>query len=327
MTVKYVSNPELPIIKEGWKGNAVNKKTFLNENGPHKVNFKDFLRWQLYQNPQKNERKNDPYHADFFPNDSFMKSGEDVILWLGHSSFYIRLGGVTFLTDPAYFDFPTRARRVPIPCSVDCFKYADYLLVSHLHHDHADMRSLRKIFKGNKRTEILGPLESHSLLGHFSNKIQEAGWFQKYNTKADVNVYFLPSYHWSRMHIFDNNHSLWGSFIIQGNGKTIYFGGDTAQGDHFKEIAALFPKIDYALLPIGAYKPRFINRYVHMSPEEAVDAAAALNAKHLVPMHYGTYPMGREPISEPIRIIREMDEDGEISCILDCPAIGEELFI
>jgi len=327
MDVKYISNPELPIIKEGWKGNAVNNKSFLNDESLHKPNFKDFLRWQLYKNPQKLERKNDPYHADFFPNDSFMESDEDIILWLGHSAFYIRLGGVAFLTDPAYYSFPMRHRRVPIPCSVDYFKYVDYVLVSHLHHDHADMRSLRKIFKRNKKTELLAPLGSHGMLGRFSKKIQEAGWFQKYDTKEEVNVYFLPSYHWSRMHIFDNNRSLWGSFIIQGNGKTIYFGGDTAQGDHFKEIAALFPEIDYAILPIGAYKPRSINRYVHMSPEEAVDAAAVLNAKHLIPMHYGTYPMGREPLSEPIRIVHEMEEDGEIPCILDCPAIGNELFI
>jgi len=255
-----------------------------------------------------------------------MKSNEDIILWLGHSSFYIRLGGVTFLTDPAYYSFPLRPRRVPIPCSVDLFKNADYVLISHLHHDHADTRSLHNIFKGNTKTEILAPLKSRGLLSHFSNKIQEAGWFQKYNTK-DVEVYFLPSYHWSRMHFFDQNHSLWGSFIIRGQDKTIYFGGDTARGDHFEEIAELFPKIDYAVLPIGAYKPRVINKYVHMSPEEAVDAAAALNAKHLIPMHYGTYPMGKEPLSEPIRIVREMNESGAIPCILDCPAIGKELFI
>jgi Predicted Zn-dependent hydrolases of the beta-lactamase fold len=327
MAVKYVFNPTLPIIKDGWKGNAVNNKSFFNEKQPLRMNFKDFLKWRLYKNPQKEERKNDPYHADFFPNDSFMKSDEDMILWLGHSSFYIRLGGTTFLTDPAYFDFPTRARRVPIPCSVDCFKYADYVLVSHLHHDHADLRSLRQIFKENEKTELLAPLKSSSLLGHFSNKIQEAGWFQKYNTKSEVDVYFLPSYHWSSMHFFDRNHSLWGSFIVRGNGKTIYFGGDTARGDHFEEIAELFPQIDYALLPIGAYKPRHINKYAHMSPEEAVDAAAVLNAKHLIPMHYGTYPMGREPLSEPIRLVREMHECGYIPCGLECPAIGKELFI
>ncbi|MDL2261041.1 MBL fold metallo-hydrolase [Methanimicrococcus sp. OttesenSCG-928-J09] len=325
MAIKYVSNPDLPIIKEDWPGNPMKGRSFLNER-PSQISMLHFVK-SRFHNPQREERKNDTYRAGFCINDDFTESDEDMIVWLGHASFFIRLGGVTFLTDPSYYSFPTRTRLVPVPCDVDKLKYTDYVLISHMHHDHADTRSLRKIFKGNQKTQALLPLNGRSYVKYFTKNYQEAGWFQKYKTKPGVDVYFLPSFHWSRMHVFDSNNTLWGSFIIQSNDKTIYFGGDTAWGNHFEEIAELFPSIDYAIMPIGAYTPRSIAGSAHISPEEAVKAAEILNAKHLIPMHYGTYPLGQEPLGEPYRKICRLDEDGEISGCLNCLDVGEELFV
>jgi len=254
-----------------------------------------------------------------------------MIVWLGHASFFIRLGGVTFLTDPSYYSFPMRRRRVSIPCDVENFKYTDYVLISHMHHDHADIRSLRKIFKANKKTQALLPLNSRTyikyVMQNYMRNYQEAGWYQQYKTMPEIEVYFLPSLHWSGMHLFDGNSSLWGSFIIKSRDKTIYFGGDTAWGTHFEEIAKLFPSIDYAILPIGAYTPRSVAGSTHISPEEAVKAAEILGAKHLIPMHYGTYPLGQEPIGEPYRKICQMDKDGKICSCLSCLDVGEEFLI
>ncbi|WNY23327.1 hypothetical protein MmiHf6_06320 [Methanimicrococcus hongohii] len=325
MSIKYVSNPSLPIIKDGWVGNPMKGHSFLNEKSAQ-VNMMDFVKSRVH-NPQREERKNDTYRAGFCPNTDFVNSKEDMIVWLGHASFFIRLGGVTFLTDPSYYSFPTRNRMVPIPCDVEDFKYVDYVLISHMHHDHADTRSLRKIFKGNKKTEALLPLNGRNYVRFFTKNYQEAGWYQQYKTKSGVEIYFLPSFHWSRMHIFDSNRILWGSFIIRCNGKTIYFGGDTAWGSHFEEIGKLFPDIDYAILPIGAYTPRSVAEFAHISPEEAVKAANVLGAKHLIPMHYGTYPLGQEPLGEPYRKICRLDEDGEICGCLNCLDVGEELLI
>jgi L-ascorbate metabolism protein UlaG (beta-lactamase superfamily) len=323
----------LPIIKKGWKGNPMKGRSFLNKNRPKTTSFTRFLKMikmHYYKNPQRMERKNDTFQVPFFKNDSFMNADQDMIVWLGHASFFIRLAGVTFLTDPSFFSFPLRARKIPAPCDIENLKFTDYVLISHLHHDHADPRSLRQIFKGNKKTQLLAPLKSTGLLKyttHGNRNIQEAGWFQKYETLPSVEVYFLPALHWSGMHGLDRNRSLWGSFIIRGNGKTIYFGGDTAWGDHFFEIADLFPSIDYAIMPIGAYKPRTMMSAFHISPDESVLAANTLNAKNLIPMHYGTYPMGFEPIGEPYRDICKMEECGQISCALKLPGVGEELFI
>ena len=330
VTIRYLSNPKLPIIKDGWKGNPMKGRSFLNARRAKTVSFAKFFKLRYFKNPQRQERRNDTFQVPFFQNESFMDTDQDVIVWLGHASFFIRLGSVTFLTDPAYFSFPFRTRRVPPPCDVEKFKFADYVLISHLHHDHADMRSLSQIFKGNKKTQLLVPLKSGGALKymtHGNRNIQEAGWFQKYETSAAIEVYFLPSFHWSRLHVFDGNTSLWGSFIIRGNGKTIYFGGDTAWSDHFFEIADLFPDIDYAIMPIGAYKPRSLMSDTHISPDETVLAANVLNAKNLIPMHYGTYPMGFEPIGEPYRDICKMKKYDQLSCDLCLPGVGEELFI
>ncbi|MDV0444979.1 hypothetical protein MmiAt1_05310 [Methanimicrococcus sp. At1] len=325
MSIEYLSNPNLPIIKNGWKGNPVRNGSFLNDR-PSQISITKFAKSRLY-NPQRTERKNDTFRLGFCPNDDFFKSDEDMIVWLGHASFFIRLGGVTLLTDPSYNSFPTRPRMVPIPCDVDVFKYVDYVLISHMHHDHADMRSLRKIFKGNKKTQALLPLGGHKYLKYFTSNWQEAGWYQQYRTVPEIEIYFLPSFHWSRMGLFDNNSTLWGSFIIRGNGKTIYFGGDTAWSSHFETISELFPSIDYAILPIGAYTPRSIAGTAHISPDEAVKAAGILGAENLIPMHYGTYKMGQEPLGEPYRKICRMNEDGEICGCLNCLDVGEEFLI
>ncbi|MBZ3935077.1 MBL fold metallo-hydrolase [Methanimicrococcus blatticola] len=325
MAKEYLFNPDLPIIKEGWKGNPMKGRSFINEK-PAPIKMADFLKSRL-NNPHKEARKNDTYRLGFCPNDDFIKSEDDMIVWLGHASFFIRLGGVTFLTDPSYFGFPTRPRMVPIPCEIDEFKYVDYVLISHMHHDHADTRSLYKIFKGNKKTQALLPLNGGSYLKYFTKNYQEAGWYQQYKTMPGVEVYFLPSFHWSRMHILDSNNKLWGSFIIRCNDKTIYFGGDTAWGSHFEAVAELFPSIDYAILPIGAYTPRSVAEFAHISPDEAAEAAKVLGVKHLIPMHYGTYKMGQEPLGEPYRAICRLDDDGEINCCLNCLDVGEEFLL
>ncbi|WNY27261.1 hypothetical protein MsAm2_10530 [Methanolapillus ohkumae] len=320
-------NPDLPIIKEDWKGNPMVGNSFINEEKPSAMSMVQFVKWRLYKNPQREEKKNDTFQAGFLKNESFPDSDKDMIIWLGHASFFIRLGGMTFLTDPSYFSFPFRTRKIPIPCDVSRFKNVDYVLISHMHHDHADVRSLRKIFKDNDKTEALIPLRSGMYLKHFTDKYQEAGWYQQYKTSPGVEVFFLPTFHWSRLHAFDGNKTLWGSFLLRANGKTIYFGGDTAWGNHFSEIAEIFPEVDYAIMPVGGYKPRSIMKDAHMGPDEAVQAAMLMNSKHFIPMHYGTYPIGQEPCGEPVRELKRMESAGEMTGCVNCLSVGEELII
>ena len=113
----------------------------------------------------------------------------------------------------------------------------------------------------------------------------------------------MPVRHWNRRGLLDFNKTLWGSFIIRHNGTNIYFAGDTSMGDHFYETANMFPEIDYCLLPVGAYKPENIMQDAHLSPQEAYEAFKILGGKRFIPMHFGTYDLGDEPLGEPQRIL------------------------
>jgi L-ascorbate metabolism protein UlaG (beta-lactamase superfamily) len=151
--------------------------------------------------------------------------------------------------------------------------------------------------------EALVPLNNGEYFEKKGIKVQEAGWYQKYQINHEVEVYLMPAKHWNRRGLFDFNKTLWGSFIIRYKGTTIYFAGDTSMGDHFEEIARLFPDIDYCLLPVGAYKPESIMKEAHLSPQEAYKAFHLLAGKTFIPMHFGTYDLGDEPLGEPKRVL------------------------
>lgn len=138
------------------------------------------------------------------------------------------------------------------------------------------------------------------------NQIQEAGWYQQYNTTSDIAIDYLPSQHWSRRWLTDTNVHLWGSFMIQNktNNKTIYFAGDSGYGQHFLDIGNEY-NIDIAMIGIGAYEPQWFMQSAHTGPTDAYRAFTDLKAKYWIPMHYGTFDLSDEPIFYPEQILRE----------------------
>lgn len=323
-TIEYRLNPALPIIKDGWKGNPVINGRYVNI--PHRKEslYFHYMKSRLVPNPQFWERLCDTYRPEVVSNDSFPKEKDDMIVWLGHSSFFIRIDGVAILTDPSYKSFPLRKRKAPLPCGIDDITGISYVIVSHAHRDHADKRTLKEVFRNNPDAEALVPLGFGKNLSGITENIREAGWYQQYRTKGP-RISFLPADHWAEG-FFDRNRSLWGSFMLEGAEKTIYFGGDTAWGPHFEEIAEMFPKIDAALLPIGAYKPEHVASKAHISPAAAVKAADVLKARTLIPMHYGTYPLGREAASDPIRDLERIRAAKTAACRIKPLKIGEVFF-
>ena len=115
----------------------------------------------------------------------------------------------------------------------------------------------------------------------------------------------MPTQHWCRRYLHDLNRHLWGSFVVEGNGKTLYFGGDSAYSPHFREVGTYFPGIALALVGIGAYRPTWFMQGAHTSPEQAWRGFEDTGARRLLPMHYGTYDLSREPAGEPVRLIAE----------------------
>ncbi|SDH45631.1 L-ascorbate metabolism protein UlaG, beta-lactamase superfamily [Chitinophaga filiformis] len=330
--MEYVFNPDLPGMQLpfDWKGTPVDENgKFMNHEFPHQYSFSEFLKWRLQRNPQKAEKKADRWIPDIVYNEDFLHSGKDCIVWFGHASFFIRLAGVNILIDPVFYDIPLFKRRTPFPIDPAKLKGLDYILMSHNHLDHCDKRSLNLLAANNPQAVYLTGLKMESLLEKLtgSEQIQEAGWYQQYHTEARIKVFFLPARHWSKRGLRDLNSQLWGAFVIQGDGKTIYFAADSGYGSHFEDVGRIFPHIDYCIVGIGAYKPAFFMSQSHISPQDAVKAANDMHAKVMIPMHYGTFDLSDEPLSDPFNTLKELEKQGAIQGRLDLLKVGEELRI
>ncbi|RLD76922.1 MAG: hypothetical protein DRJ07_15485 [Bacteroidetes bacterium] len=322
--IEYKYNTDLEIIKKGWKGNILIDDEFAN-NGTKDQKFTpfDILKWKMSKNPQALEKKDDNFALKVIENNDFLKSQEDMIVWLGHATFFIRIGGKTIITDPIFYDMPMVKRLAAMPCEVSDLNNIDFLLLSHGHRDHFDKKSITALHQNNPNIEALVPLKLADFFDKEKITNQQAGWYQKFKTGAGIEIYFMPAKHWNRRGAFDFNKTLWGSFIIKANGKTIYFAGDTAYGEHFSEINRFFGSIDYCLMPVGAYKPDYIMKESHISPNEALKAFSDLKGETFIPMHYATYDLADEPLGEPLRILQENNTKYNIK-ILD---IGEQFKI
>jgi len=143
--------------------------------------------------------------------------------------------------------------------------------------------------------------------------VEEMDWWQSVELTKDVKIHFAPAQHWSSRSPTDRNKSLWGAFLIEYKSKIIYIAGDTGYGPHFKATAERFPNIEVALLPIGAYEPRWFMSYAHMGPDDALMAFHDLRANKAVAMHFGSWQLTNEGIDEPALELRRQMKSSEIA--------------
>lgn len=324
---QYLFNPDLSFVKPGYKGNLYVNDTFKNVIPKERISFGTIFKWLLSKNPQRDEKKNEHYHLKVIKGQHPSESDDNYIYWLGHSSFLIKIGGIKIITDPILKGFFPKKRLTELPCNIDDLKSIDYILISHNHRDHCDVGSLKTLFKNNPAIQALVPLKMGELF-HKNRKlrkmaIQEAGWYQQYKLPGNVEIIFLPAYHWCKRGLFDYNNCLWGSFLIKFQGKSIYFSGDTGLAPHFEEIQQTVGAPDICLLSIGAYKPPYIMKQSHLSPAESADAFNILKGKIFIPMHWGTFSLSDEPVGEPEKFIKQLSAEGKINGELKLLSIGE----
>ena len=318
---KFRKNQKLKTIKKEFVGNVLKDGEFQNLYGKSGAKgLWDVFKWKVSGNPQQKIKNNEDYKLNVIKNSAIFEEKRDYICWLGHASFLIQIDGKKILTDPCLTNPPTVERLSELPFEIEEIK-PDYLLISHGHYDHLDADSIEK-FDG---AMALIPLNMGKSIKSMNSKIktQEAGWFQQYDIDEEFEVFFLPSYHWHRRTAFDTDEMLWGSFVIKSRGKTIYFAGDTAYSKHFKDINSIFDSIDIALLPIGAYSPRYFMKDNHMNPQDALKAAKDLKVKKIIPMHFGTFDLSDEPLGEPQELFAKIGQEENI-CFLD---VGEKLLL
>lgn len=324
----YVRNKNLPTVRADWQGTPLDEKNrFVNHEFPFLPSPLDLLKWQTSKNPQREEKLNDTKRLQIFNADDFLQSEKDGIIWLGHAAFFIRLNGKNILIDPVFGNPRFIRKYLDFPSPVEKIRQLDYVLVSHDHRDHCDETTLKEIARKFPEAKFYGGLRMDELFKTwFANEAQGAGWFQQFKLSDEkIKIFFLPVRHWCRRGLADTNHRLWGGFVIQGEGKTIYFGGDSGYGSHYRETGEIFPEIDYFLIGIGAYKPRWFMEANHNSPEDAVQAFIDSKAKTLVPMHYGTFDLSDEPPSEPLRLLQEEAEKHNLSDKLKPLNINESI--
>lgn len=327
----YKNNPQLktPKAPQGWQGTPMDEKgRFLNLNHPFVPSLKDVFRWKLEASPFKKEKKAEVWDPIVYKDNSWLHEKNDIIVWLGHSTFYIRLDGINIITDPVFGDILSVKRWSEFPVEPQLLSNLDYVLLSHDHRDHLDDKSLKLLSKQNTNVAYLTGLGMKKIVHEFtkSNNIEEAGWYQQYNTgNSPVKITFIPSRHWSTRGLFDTNQRLWGGFVMETANKRILFGGDSGYDTHYKELAAVFGSFDYAILGIGAYEPVWFMSANHQSPAEALQGFTELNAARFIPMHYSTFDLSDEPLGQPLKDLQAAAKKLNLEGKLDILSIGKPL--
>lgn len=252
------------------------------------------------------------------------------ITWLGHAATLIQTPTLTLLTDPMLGDraspvpFAGPVREVPVPIAIEALPAPDAVLLSHDHYDHLDAGSIRELAT-QYDPHFFVPLGVAPTVRSFGARhVTEMDWWQV----ADLDggrLHCTPAKHFSGRGLLNRNGTLWASWMIETDDPDlrIYFGADSGYAQHFADIRAHLGAPDVALLPIGAYRPRWFMRRVHMNPPEAVQAFQDLGARHFVPIHWGTFDLSEELLHEPPADLRQAAEAAGISEQVHLLEIGE----
>jgi N-acyl-phosphatidylethanolamine-hydrolysing phospholipase D len=229
------------------------------------------------------------------------------LTWIGHSTFLVRMDGVTFLTDPMFsaraspVSFAGPPRLVPPGVPLDELPPVDFVTLSHDHYDHTDLPSIEALARRGVR--FVAGLRMADLVRAAGGEVVELDWGESVQMGA-VRVHCVPAQHFSGRSVVGHNRRLWAGWVVEGPTRRFYHAGDTGYFDGFRALRERFGRIDAAALPIGAYAPTEIMRFVHLDPDEAVRAGLDLEARHLVAMHWGTFDLTDEPPDEPPRRFR-----------------------
>ncbi len=283
--------------------------TFFNPWQPFETSFANFLRWRFSSNAyDKSAVPNVPRVA----NDGASLAGRQnssELTWVGHATVAIHDGDDVVLTDPHFSERALIPRRaVPPGVPIESIPADAFAVVSHSHYDHLDAETVETLPATVGWYVPLG-------LGEFFRErgrgdVTELDWWQSAK-RGRWTITCLPSQHWSRRTPFDENESLWCAWLLDSGEYSYFFAGDTGYFAGFAEYGRVFGPIDVAILPIGAYEPRWFMKYQHMDPAEAWQAFLDLRARALVPIHWGTFDLTDEPLDRaPVELERAVTAAG-----------------
>jgi N-acyl-phosphatidylethanolamine-hydrolysing phospholipase D len=312
--------------------------------------FADFLKWKLggrNGRPAPNEPRD--IHGTLAPRatPSFAtpraSSDELTATWVGHATFLLQIGSINVLTDPMWSErasplrFAGPRRLAPPAFALESLPPIDVVLMSHDHYDHFDDATIRSLTRAHPRATWLAPLEVAAQLARRGARlVRELDWWNSTTVVgvdggATLEATCVPAQHFSGRRLGNRNSTLWCGWVVRAGDRAVYFAGDTALHPEFAEIARRCAPLDLALLPIGAYEPRWFMGSVHMNPEDALAAYQALLQDGnggcdcvLGGTHFGTFKLTDEPLDEPPRRMRAAWTGAGLDARrLWVPALGE----
>jgi L-ascorbate metabolism protein UlaG (beta-lactamase superfamily) len=254
--------------------------------------------------------------------------------WISHSTVLLKIHGQTILTDPVFSNrigpIPVLGikRKTPPGKNIELLPPIDIVLISHNHYDHLDAFSIKSILSSNNPL-IITPLGNGSLLRSLGcTRVVELDWWDSFQATPLLNIALTPALHWSRRTLWDMCRALWGGFVIQSPSHKIFFAGDTGYHDHFKKIHQRFGPMDFSLLPIGAYEPKWFMKDAHMDPADAVQAHLDLHSKKSMGIHFGTFRLTDEGIDDPAHELQKVLVKTKIDPLsFTAPLLGQTLTI
>ncbi|TDI46562.1 MAG: MBL fold metallo-hydrolase [Acidobacteria bacterium] len=303
---------------------------YSNQDPEHLPNaFKDVLRWSVLDRLTGKRRRNPPGPPAPSVRAELSRIDTDNpvprLTWIGHASFLASFGARHFLLDAVFSN--KIATVVPRHCPPGLrpgqLPHLAASLVSHGHYDHLDKPSIRAL---PAAVPVVVPLGLGSLVrGCGRQRVIELDWWESIEFESE-RVTLVPSRHWSRRGLTDTNRTLWGGYVIETDAGAVYHAGDSGWFDGFAAIGERFPGLLAAMLPIGGYDPAWFMEKHHLNPEQAGRAFLALGARHLVPMHWGTFRLTDEPLIEPVERIRRWWDARQLpGKRLHCLSVGETI--
>ena len=285
------------LSEEGYKGpvsSHFNGKVFYNLSGRDAKELRDVAKYGAKRKPDKWIKNYETYvRTGPLP---AVPQGKVQVTFVNHSTFLIQTNKLNILTDPIWSEYcspvqfagPRRMR--PPGIRFEDLPQIDLVLLSHNHYDHFDVNTLKKIEKKWSPTYI-APLGVDKLLIKIGCKdVHVTDWGDRLSVH-NIDVQATPANHFSARGMFDRNKTLWCGYLLYLAGFKLYFVGDTGYGDSFKQLGMEEETIDLALIPIGAYMPKWFMSPIHISPDQAVQVHNDINAKQSIAMHFGTFPL------------------------------------
>jgi L-ascorbate metabolism protein UlaG (beta-lactamase superfamily) len=230
------------------------------------------------------------------------------VTMIGHATVLIQLAGLNLLTDPVWSNRASPVgfagpKRITAPgVRIEDLPPIDAILLSHSHYDHLDIATLKALHKRDAPL-IVTPLGNDTIVRRHvrSARIVTGDWGERFQIAPAAEVHIVPATHWSSRGISDRRMALWCGFMVRAGGKLVYFAGDTGYGtgNIFRAMRERFGPTDLALLPIGAYDPRWFMAAQHTDPEEAIQIMRDLDARAALGIHWGTFKLTDEPRDDP----------------------------